>query len=176
MVKKRSEERQRPNWDEYFMLSAVWTATRSSCQHLHTGAVIVRDKRIIASGYNGAPPNVRNCLELGCRKDRYRIEFDDKGKAVCRGTHAEINAISQIARLDLEGTIMYSLYFPCSSCAKAIAGTGISRVYYLLQYDEPDSLTQEIFQESGISLIKFERFDIEKYFKILKGMLMQRTV
>ncbi len=83
--------RERPNWDEFFMFSALWAAARSSCLYLQTGAVIVKDKRIIASGYNGAPPGVRNCLEVGCRKDREGVDFTDKGKAVCRGVHAEVS-------------------------------------------------------------------------------------
>jgi dCMP deaminase len=151
-MQKRVTKRQRPNWDESFMFSALWAATRSSCLYLQTGAVIVSDKRIIASGYNGAPPGIESCLTRGCRKEREGISFTTKGKGVCRGIHAEINAMSQIARENLKGTTMYSLYLPCSTCAKEIAGTGIIEVVYSLVYEEPDLLTREMFSEGGIRL------------------------
>jgi dCMP deaminase len=154
----------RPNWDESFMFSALWGATRSSCKYLHTGAVIVKDKRIIASGYNGAPPGLENCLDIGCRKEKYHVEFNDKSSGTCRGIHAEINAISQIAREDLKGTTIYTLYFPCSACAKAIVGNSITEVVYSQIYEEPDSLTNELFAQSGVKLRKFN-LDIEKQFQ-----------
>ncbi len=147
---------ERPNWEEFFMGSALLAASRSSCRYLHTGAVIVKDKRILSTGYNGAPPGITNCLDRGCRKEREGIGFDEKGKAVCRGIHAEINALSQIARQDLKGSQMYTIYLPCSACAKAIAGSGIDEVIYLKMYNEPDSLTREIFAESGIKLRKLD--------------------
>lgn len=163
-------ERTRPEWDEFFMLNALWAATRSSCLHLYTGAVIVKDKRIIALGYNGAPPKIENCLERGCRKEEIGVSFDDKGKAVCRGIHAEINAMNQIAREYLKGTKIYSLYYPCSSCAKEITGNGIREVIYTLVYSEPDSLTREVFEEKGIKLRKME-IDLEKYFDIMRNVM-----
>ncbi len=162
-----SEKRKRPDWDEFFMFKALWAATRSSCNYLQTGAVIVKDKRIIATGYNGAPPGIENCLERGCRKDEQGVEFNDKGKAVCRGVHAEINAMNQIARQDLIDTKIYTLYFPCSSCAKAIAGNGLKEVIYSEVYQEPDSLTTEIFTESGVKLRKFH-LNIEKNFQMIR--------
>jgi|TARA_Y100000310_G_C20696577_1_gene826151 dCMP deaminase len=153
------------------MFSALWTATRSSCLHLQTGAVIVKDKRIIASGYNGAPPGIKSSLELNsCRKDEHGVDFKDKGKSVCRGLHAEMNAIDQIAREDLKETSIYSLYFPCSSCAKEIVGNGITEVIYSRIYAEPDSLTKELFEEGGIQLRKLE-LDTTKYFDIIKNII-----
>src|SRR3989338_1540967 len=88
----------RPNWDEMFMAHAFLAATRSSCIHLNTGCVIVKDHRILSSGYNGAPPGIENCLERGCRKEKFGIEFNKKGTGTCRGAHAEINTLSRIAR------------------------------------------------------------------------------
>ncbi len=161
------KERLRLSWDESFMMHAILAASRSSCIHLWTGAVVVSDKRVIASGYNRAPPNIENCLTRGCRKDREKVEFDDKGKSVCRGTHAEINAMNQIARQDLIGTIMYTLYFPCSSCAKAIAGNGIHEVVYARIYKEQESLTREIFAEGGIKLRQLE-IDIENCLETIR--------
>ncbi len=159
--------RERPNWDEFFMFSALWAAARSSCLYLQTGAVIVKDKRIIASGYNGAPPGVRNCLEVGCRKDREGVDFTDKGKAVCRGVHAEVNAMAQIARKNLKNTSIYTLYFPCSTCAKEIVGSGIEKVFYVKNYLEEDSLTKELFTEAGVKLEQLD-INLEKYFDMIR--------
>ena len=144
---KKREIRSRPNWEESFMFGALWAATRSSCLYLHTGAVIVKDKRPTSTGYNGAPPDIENCLERGCRKDELGIKFEEKGTGTCRGLHAEINAMNQISRKDLKDSIMYTLYYPCSSCAKEIVGNGLKEVVYSKIYKEPDSLTQEIFSE-----------------------------
>jgi len=159
--------RKRPSWDESFMLSALWAAARSSCIKMQTGAVIVKDKRIIASGYNGAPPNIKNCLEVGCRKDEYGIKFCEKGRGVCRGIHAEVNAMNQIARENLKGASLYTLCFPCSGCAKGIVGNGMKEVVYCNHYEENDSLTKELFDESKTVLRKLD-LDIEKCFRMMK--------
>ena len=161
-------KRERPSWEESYMFSALWAATRSSCLYIRTGAVIVKDKRIIASGYNGAPPNVKNCLEVGCRKDEMGVKFEDKGKGVCRGMHAELNAMVQIARKDLKGTALYSVYLPCSPCAKVIVGSGIEKVVYIKHYSEEDCLTKEQFAEVGIKLEQID-LDIEKCFRQIRA-------
>lgn len=173
MRRMNKGERERPTWDESFMLSAIKAATRSSCLHLQTGAVIVRDKREIASGYNGAPPNVENCLRKGCRKDEYNVGFDDKGKGVCRGLHAEVNAMSQIARERLHGSSIYTLYYPCSACAKQIVGNGIIEVVYAQVYREQDSLTLELFKEAGVTLRHLE-FDIERCLEMMRQVSRER--
>ncbi|MFA5175653.1 MAG: cytidine/deoxycytidylate deaminase family protein [Candidatus Nanoarchaeia archaeon] len=162
-------KRFRPSWDELFMFQVYVGAMRSSCVHLQTGALIVKDKRVIASGYNGAPPTIENCLDQGCRKDEYKVKFNKKGTGTCRGAHAEMNAMSQIARKELKGTTLYSLYFPCSACAKQIVGNEVAEVVYSKMYQDPDSLTKELFMESGVKLRQLE-IDIEKYFKILKAL------
>ncbi|MBS3100398.1 dCMP deaminase family protein [Candidatus Pacearchaeota archaeon] len=167
------EKRERPSWDEFFMLSALLAAARSSCIYLQTGAVIIKDKRVIASGYNGAPPGIENCLSVGCRKNREGIDFDKKGMGVCRGVHAEINAMNQIARQELKGSSMYSLYFPCSGCAKAIVGNGLSELIYCKIYEEPESLTQELFEEAKINLRKLT-LNPEEYFKVMGEILNGR--
>ena len=168
------EERKRPDWDEFFMLSAIIASTRSSCIHLQTGAVIVKDKRIISSGYNGAPPGIKNCLEVGCRKDREGVPFEDKTKGVCRGIHAELNALVQVARKDLKDATIYSVYLPCSSCVKVIAGSGIKEVVYLKVYDEPNSLANEIFLEAGIILRKIN-IDFDKNLNFIKDIIKSET-
>jgi|TARA_Y100000034_G_scaffold59011_1_gene71830 dCMP deaminase len=163
-------KRVRPTWDERFMFEALWAATRSSCLKLHTGAVVVQDKRSIASGYNGAAPGIESSLELGyCSKDRAGIDFDDKGKGVCIGTHAEINAMSQIGRKDLIGASLYTLCFPCSPCAKQIAGNGIREVYFSAHYGEPNLLVYKMFKQAGIEITQLE-IDVNRSFEIIKGI------
>lgn len=163
------EKRDRPSWPEFFMFNAWWVATKSSCKYLQTGAVIVKDKRIIAAGYNGAPSGNKNCLEVGCRKEQQGIDFETKGTGNCRGIHAELNAMIQIARKNLANATMYSLYYPCSGCAKIIAGNDISKVFYSKIYKEPDSLTKEIFEEKKIKVEKLE-LDVEKYFDMIRNI------
>jgi dCMP deaminase len=164
---KKNSQKIRPSWDEIFMFNAYWISTRSSCLHLQTGAVLVKDKRIIATGYNGAPPGIKNCLEVGCRKERENIKFEEKDKRVCRGIHAEMNAINQISREGLKGTSLYTVYYPCSSCAKNIVGVGIQELIYSKIYEEPDSLTNELFLEAKIKIRKLE-LNLEKIFDIIR--------
>lgn len=170
---KKQKTYDRPSWDELFMYEAYTAATRSSCKNFHTGAIIVKERRIISSGYNGAPPGIENCLQRGCRKEEEGIDFQTKGTGTCRGTHAEMNAMNQIARKDLEGTTMYTVYLPCSSCAKAIAGDKIREVVYSQVYDEPDLLTKEMFAEAGVKLRQFKCLDLEKQFQRMRNIQNQ---
>jgi len=149
-----SKKRDRPSWDEYFMLAALLIATRASCLHLKNGAVIVNnEKRIISAGYNGAPAGIKNCLEIGCNKERLGVPFEEKGKGLCRGNHAEYNALSQVGRDELKGASIYTLYYPCSACAKQIIGSGIRRVIYAKEYEEQNSIAEELFREAGMERI-----------------------
>ncbi|MEM4271393.1 MAG: deaminase [Candidatus Pacearchaeota archaeon] len=146
----------RPSWDEFFMLHAFLTSLRSSCKYLRNGAIIAKDKRILAIGYNGAPPGIKNCLDCGCRKEQYKIEFDKKDRGVCRGTHAEMNALNQVSRWDLNkdsNTSIYSVYEPCSQCVKAILAAGIRRVIYAKPYfdNENRDLINELYLEAGMN-------------------------
>jgi dCMP deaminase len=162
----------RPTWDESFMLAAYHAATRSSCHHIYAGAVVVKDKRVIASGYNGAPTDIKNCLEVGCRKDELGIQQNNRGTGNCRGAHAERNAMDQIARPDLIGCNLYTVTFPCSDCAKSIVGNQIARVHYSISYHEQDSLTKGLFEEAKIELIHLP-VNLEKYYLTLKRIQNQ---
>lgn len=166
---------ERFSWDEYFMGFATIAAARSSCIYFHTGAVVVKDNRLIATGYNGAPPGIENCLKRDCRKRQKNITFEKKGTGECRGTHAERNAMLQITRQDLKDTRLYTLYYPCSTCAKDIAGAGIGEVVYSFVYKEPDSLTQEIFLERGTKLRQFA-LNYERLEQVIKKILMQQKI
>lgn len=145
----------RPTWDEYFMLAAVLAATRASCVKFKSGAVIVKDKRIISSGYNGPAPGVPSGFELGyCRKDQAGVDWFSKGSGHCLATHAEANAIVQNHQQDLRGATMYCLHLPCNECAKLVASSGIKEVVYLKHYREEIPKAEEIFSCSGVKLRK----------------------
>jgi len=165
---------ERFSWDEKHMLNALVTACRSSCMYFHTGAVLVKNKRIIAEGYNGAPTGIENCLERGCRKDAHGIDFETKGTGNCRGVHAEINAIGEIAKKDAQNSILYTVYYPCSNCAKVIVNSGIIEVVYLKMYKEPDSLTEELFNEANISVRKLD-LDLNRYIGLMKELYNERN-
>lgn len=162
-------KKRRLSWDEKHMLNALVAASRSSCNYFHTGAVVIKNKRIIAEGYNGAPEGIENCLERGCRKEAYGINFETKGTGNCRGVHAEINALGEIAKKDAHGSILYTVYYPCSRCAKIIANSGISEVVWMKIYKEPTFLTKEILEERGIKVRKLE-LDIEKCLSLMKDV------
>lgn len=143
--------RVRPSWDEYFMEIARQVATRSTCLRRHVGAVIVRDKRLLATGYNGAPSGVRHCDEAGCLRERLGIPSGQR-QEICRGLHAEQNAIIQAALhgVSVDGGTIYCTHQPCVTCAKMIINSGIRRVVCASTY--PDDLARAMLGEGGIQL------------------------
>lgn len=149
----------RPEWDEYFMAMAVLASTRASCNHVRAGAVIVLDKRIIGTGYNGAPVGVKdNCLKVGCNKEnegvKYREAFD-VGK--CVGVHAEMNALANLSREIHKGAVLYTTIFPCSTCAKNLLAHNIRKVVYKREYDPKESkLSMALFKEAGVEVKKLD--------------------
>lgn len=140
-------ERQRPSWDEYFMDIAQAVATRATCSRRMVGAVIVKDKRILSTGYNGAPVGLRHCNHDG------GADLIDGHCA--RSTHAEQNAIVQAARhgIGIQGATMYCTDHPCLTCAKLLINAGVERVVYAQPY--PDELAVELFREAGAALDQF---------------------
>ena len=146
----------RPSWDEYFMDMAVLTAKRSTCLRRQVGAVIVKDKHIIATGYNGAPRGVPHCDENGgCLRQQLNVPSGERHE-LCRALHAEQNAIIQAATLgqSIEGGTIYVTNQPCVICAKMIINAGISRIVVKEGY--PDELAVEILREAGLSIVMLE--------------------
>ena len=145
----------RPTIDEYFMNIAKVVATRSTCLRHHVGAVIVRDKRIISTGYNGSPKGLKHCLDIGCIRDQESIESGTKVE-ICRAIHAEQNAIIQAALhgTSTEGATLYCTHQPCIICAKMIINAGIIKVVYGEDY--PDEAAIELFNEANIEVIKYK--------------------
>ncbi|MDA8417950.1 MAG: cytidine/deoxycytidylate deaminase family protein [Desulfobacteraceae bacterium] len=144
---------QRPSWDEYFMGITELVAQRSTCLRRRVGAILVRDKRIIATGYNGAPSNIKHCLEVGCLREQKGIPSGERHE-LCRGLHAEQNAIIQAALhgFSVAGATLYCTNLPCSICAKMLINIQVERVYYKEGY--PDELTALLMSEAGIPLFK----------------------
>ncbi len=142
----------RPNWDEYFMQMAELTAERSTCLRRQVGAVIVKDKHIIATGYNGAPKGLPHCEELGgCLREKLGVPSGERHE-LCRALHAEQNAIIQAATLaqSIEGATIYVTHQPCIICAKMIINAGIQRVVIRSGY--PDKMSEDMINEAKIKL------------------------
>lgn len=142
----------RPSWDEYFMKLAWLVAERSTCVRHHVGAVIVRDKRILTTGYNGAAAGIKDCLELGCLRNALNIPSGTRHE-ICRAIHAEQNAIIQAGThgININGGTLYCTHSPCILCAKMIANAKIKRVVMSIEY--PDETFKELFKEAGIEFV-----------------------
>ena len=143
---------ERPTWDEYFMEMAELTAKRSTCARRQVGAVIVRDNRAVATGYNGAPRGIAHCEEKGgCLRQKLGIPSGQRHE-LCRALHAEQNAIISAASMGnaIEGGTIYITHQPCVICAKMIVNAGIQRIVVREGY--PDELSMEILDEAGLKV------------------------
>lgn len=143
----------RPSWDEYFMEVATVTAKRTTCLRRSVGAVIVRDRHIVATGYNGAPRGLKHCGEMegGCLRQKLQVPSGQRHE-LCRALHAEQNAIIQSATSgqSVEGGTIYVTHQPCVICAKMIINAGIKKIVVKEGY--PDELAQELINEAGIEM------------------------
>jgi dCMP deaminase len=155
MIDATPTSQPRPSWDEYFMDIADLVSRRSTCLRRRVGAVIVLDKRILATGYNGAPSGLRHCSEVGCLREQLGIPSGERHE-ICRGLHAEQNAIIQAAvhGAKIEGGTLYSTIQPCSQCARMIINAKLVRLVFRGEY--PDGLAMELLNESGIELCRSE--------------------
>jgi len=146
----------RPSWDEYFMEITKLVATRSTCLRRQVGAVLVKDKKILTTGYNGAPSQLPHCLDVGCLREQLGIPPGERHE-LCRGLHAEQNAIIQAAYhgVSIKGATLYCTNHPCIICAKMIINAGIERVVYLDGY--PDPLAEEMLKESRVKVERFKK-------------------
>jgi dCMP deaminase len=136
----------RPGWDEYFIEVARTVATRATCPRASVGAVVVRDHRILTTGYNGAPRQVEHCSELGCEM---------RNDHCVRTMHAEANAIVQGALhgVSLTGSTVYCTHQPCLNCSKLLISAGITRIVYEHAY--PDPLAAKLLAEAGVAVVLF---------------------
>ena len=141
----------RPVIDEYFLKIASVVAERSTCRRHHVGAVAVRDKHMLATGYNGAASGLKDCLELGCLRDELNIPSGTRHE-ICRGIHAEQNVIVQASLhgVSLEGSTIYCTHTPCNLCAKMLVNARIKRFVSFGRYNDEDFIN--LFQEAGIEV------------------------
>ena len=139
----------RPDTDEYFLKIASVVAERATCRRHHVGAVAVKNKHILATGYNGAPSGAKDCLDLGCLRDELKIPSGTRHE-ICRGIHAEQNVIIQASLhgVSLEGSTIYCTHTPCILCAKMLANAKIKRLVSFSSYNDDEFI--RLFQETGI--------------------------
>ncbi|MFO7748483.1 MAG: cytidine/deoxycytidylate deaminase family protein [Desulfobacteraceae bacterium] len=140
---------ERPSWDDYFMEMAKLAASRATCLRRKVGAVLVKDRRLLCSGYNGAPSGLPHCSETGCLREQLLVPSGEKHE-LCRGVHAEQNAIIQAAchGVSIRGAVLYCTNQPCSICAKMIVNAGIEKVYFQDGYNDP--MAEEMFYQAGV--------------------------
>jgi dCMP deaminase len=142
----------RPGWEEYFMEIAQVVAKRSTCLRRQVGAVLVKDRRLLTTGYNGAPQGLLHCREVGCLRQNLQIPSGERHE-LCRGLHAEQNALLQGALhgVSVRGAILFGTHQPCAVCAKMLINAEISKIYTDEPY--PDPLAYELLMAAGIPVI-----------------------
>ena len=145
----------RPDWDQYFMEITAVVAKRSTCLRRQVGAILVKDKHILATGYNGAPKRLAHCAETGCLRQQLGIPSGERHE-LCRALHAEQNAIIQAANqgVAIEGSTLYGTTAPCSLCAKMLINAGVTRVVFAGAY--PDQMAIDFFQQAGVEVEQLE--------------------
>ena len=151
----------RPDWDHYFMEIARVVSKRSTCLRRSVGAVIVKNRQIVATGYNGTPSGLEHCAVTGCLREQLKVP-SGKMHELCRGIHAEQNAVVQAAfhGVSVNGGTLYCTHQPCVICAKMIVNSGISRVVYREGY--PDEFARQMLLEGGVKLERYEEEEHEQ--------------
>ena len=144
----------RPKWDDYFMDIVDIVKNRSTCLRRHVGSVIVKDTRILSTGYNGAPSGCKHCIETGCLREEKGIPSGERHE-LCRASHAEQNAIVQAAKhgVSIDKGTIYVTAQPCVICSKLIINAGIKRVVYKGKY--PDELSKQLLLEANVELVQY---------------------
>lgn len=146
---------ERPSNDEYFMEMAQLVSSRSTCMRRRVGAVIVKEKRVLSTGYNGSPKGTKHCEELGCIRVKMNVPSGTRHE-LCRGVHAEQNAVTQAAYfgVSVDGATIYTTTYPCSMCAKILINAGIKEIVYSEGY--ADDLSKDLLQEAGIKIREYK--------------------
>ena len=141
----------RPSWDEYFLRIAAEVSKRSTCLRRQVGAILVLEKYILATGYNGSPSGIPHCADVGCLRDQMQVPSGERHE-LCRGLHAEQNAILQAAKhgTRIDGATLYATHHPCSLCAKMLINAGIRRI--VIREDYPDQLGKDLLATAGIPI------------------------
>jgi len=144
---------ERPAYDEYFMEMAHVVSKRSTCLRRKVGAILVMDRHILSTGYNGAPKGLKHCSELGCLREKMKVPSGERHE-LCRGLHAEQNAIIQAAvfGVSIKGSTLYCTNTPCVVCVKMLINAGVKEIVYSGDY--PDELAKTMLDESTIKIRK----------------------
>ena len=145
----------RPSWDDYFMQMAEVVAGRSTCLRRKVGAVIVKGKQILSTGYNGSPAGLQHCAETGCLRETLNVPSGERTE-ICRAVHAEQNALIQAAKhgVKIDGSTIYTTHQPCVLCTKMLINAGIMQVVF--KYPYQDSFGNAIANEAGLALIHYK--------------------
>jgi len=145
----------RPSYDEYFMEMAYVVAKRSTCLRRKVGAILVKEKHILSTGYNGAPKGLKHCSETGCLRQDQNIPSGERHE-LCRGLHAEQNAIIQAAvfGVSIKGSVLYCTNTPCVVCVKMLINAGVTEIIYAGDY--PDGLAKQMMSESTLKIKRFK--------------------
>lgn len=148
-MRKKIAYKKRPSWDEYFLEVARLVAKRATCLRREVGAVLVKDKRMLATGYNGAPSGLTHCLESGCMRERLKIPSGQRHE-LCRGLHAEQNVLVQAALygISTKGSTLYLTNTPCIICAKMLINAGIAEIVVASGY--PDKMALDLLRQAKI--------------------------
>lgn len=148
---RKSKKVKRPSWDKYFIDIARLISTRSTCLRRKVGAIIVKNRRILATGYNGTPSNISHCDEVGCLRDKLNIPSGERHE-LCRGLHAEQNVLLQAALygISVKDSVLYCTNQPCSICAKMLINAGIQEIVVADGY--PDKMAKDFLKEAGINI------------------------
>jgi len=158
---------QRPSYDEYFMEMAHIVSKRSTCKRRKVGAILVKDKHILSTGYNGAPKGIKHCSEVGCLRDEINVPSGERHE-LCRGLHAEQNAIIQAAvfGISIKDSILYCTNTPCIVCVKMLINAGVKEIIYSGDY--PDDLAKKMLSESTINIKNLNKKNVSGFEKIGK--------
>jgi len=150
-MSKKSTKDKRPSWDEYFLDVAKLVAKRATCLRRSVGAVIVKDKRILATGYNGAPSGLKHCFDIGCMRQKLKIPSGQRHE-LCRALHAEQNALIQASLygISVRGSTIYATCQPCVICAKMLINAGIKEIVIAEGY--PDKMALDFLKEAKIKI------------------------
>lgn len=162
-ITSKIKKQKRPSWDEYFLDMAYLVGTRGTCDRGHAGTVIVKDRRLLATGYAGSPRGLPHCDEVGHEMQTAKDENGKISEHCIRTTHSETNAIANAARFGtaIDGATMYSKMVPCYACAKVVINAGIKRFVAIKDYHVTNR-TKEIFKKAGVKLEIINK-EVEKY-------------
>ena len=155
----KNKKHKRPTWDEYFLEVAKLVSKRATCLRRSVGAVLVKDKKILATGYNGAPSGLKHCSSAGCLREKLKIPSGERHE-LCRGLHAEQNVLVQAALygISTKNSILYLTNQPCVICAKMLINAGVGEIVILAGY--PDKMASDFLKEAGIKIRRITKKEI----------------